>query len=137
MNTENAIQQMRKGVLELCALAIIANHDEIYPADIQKALAAVGIDVVEGTLYPLLLRLKNAGNLSHQYVENQSAGPPRKYYKITEQGQIFLNELRQSWNDFTDTVDKIVNPEPQIETQIETEIEPSKIVKKKKNSDNQ
>ena len=137
MNTENAIQQMRKGVLELCALAIIANHDEIYPADIQKALAAVGIDVVEGTLYPLLLRLKNAGNLSHQYVENQSAGPPRKYYKITAQGQIFLNELRQSWNDFTDTVDKIVNPEAEIETQIETEIEPSKIVKKKKNSDNQ
>ena len=128
---------MRKGVLELCALAIIANHDEIYPADIQKALAAVGIDVVEGTLYPLLLRLKNAGNLSHQYVENQSAGPPRKYYKITAQGQIFLNELRQSWNDFTDTVDKIVNPEAEIETQIETEIEPSKIVKKKKNSDNQ
>jgi PadR family transcriptional regulator, regulatory protein PadR len=110
MNTENAIQQMRKGVLELCALAIIANHDEIYPADIQKALAAAGIDVVEGTLYPLLLRLKNAGHLTHKYVENQSAGPPRKYYKITEQGQAFLNELRQSWNEFTDTVDTLVNP---------------------------
>ena len=127
MNTENAIQQMRKGVLELCALAIIANHDEIYPADIQKALAAAGIDVVEGTLYPLLLRLKNAGHLTHKYVENQSAGPPRKYYKITEQGQLFLNELRQSWNDFTTTVDKIVNPETNSEPQRRSAIK--KIIK--------
>ncbi len=108
MNTENAIQQMRRGVLELCALAVIASHEEIYPADIKKELEVAGLDVVEGTLYPLLLRLKNAGHLTHKYIENQSAGPPRKYYKITSEGQTFLSELRSSWVDFTDSVDKIV-----------------------------
>jgi PadR family transcriptional regulator, regulatory protein PadR len=96
MNTDNAIQQMRKGVLELCTLATIDAHDEIYPGDIREAL---------------LLRLKNAGHLTHKYVENQSAGPPRKYYKITEQGKSFLAELRHEWNEFIGSVDKVVNPE--------------------------
>jgi PadR family transcriptional regulator, regulatory protein PadR len=112
MNTDNAIQQMRKGVLELCTLATIDAHDEIYPGDIREALKSVGMEIAEGTLYPLLLRLKNAGHLTHKYVENQSAGPPRKYYKITEQGQSFLAELRHEWNEFIGSVDKVVNPEP-------------------------
>lgn len=110
MNTDNAIQQMRKGVLELCTLATIAAHDEIYPGDIRETLKTGGMDIAEGTLYPLLLRLKNAGHLTHKYVENQSAGPPRKYYKITEQGQAYLAELRHEWNEFVMSVNKVVNP---------------------------
>jgi PadR family transcriptional regulator, regulatory protein PadR len=110
MNTENAIQQMRKGTLELCTLAIIANHEDVYPADIREGLKTAGMEVVEGTLYPLLTRLKNAGHLDYTWKENQTAGPPRKYYKITEQGSTFLTELRTSWNEFTGSVDKIVNP---------------------------
>ena len=112
MNTENAIQQMRKGVLELCTLSIIANYEEVYPANIREGLKIAGIEVVEGTLYPLLTRLKNAGHLDYTWKENQTAGPPRKYYKITEQGSLFLNELRNSWNDFIGSVDIIVNPKP-------------------------
>jgi PadR family transcriptional regulator, regulatory protein PadR len=110
MNTDNAIQQMRKGALEMCTLAIIANHEEVYPADIGKDLRTAGIEVVEGTLYPLLMRLKNAGHLSYSWQESQTAGPPRKYYKITEQGQTFLAELRGSWSEFTNSVDLLVNP---------------------------
>lgn len=112
MNTDNAIQQMRKGVLELCTLATIDAHDEIYPGDIREALKTGGMDIAEGTLYPLLLRLKNAGHLTHKYIENQSAGPPRKYYKITEQGKNYLANLRHEWNDFVASVNKVVNPLP-------------------------
>jgi PadR family transcriptional regulator, regulatory protein PadR len=116
MNTDNAIQQMRKGVLELCTLATIDAHDEIYPGDIREALKIGGMEIAEGTLYPLLLRLKNAELLTHKYVENQSAGPPRKYYKITEKGKIYLGELRREWNEFVGSVDKVVNPAPIILT---------------------
>ena len=131
MNTDNAIQQMRKGVLELCTLATIATHDEIYPGDIRLMLKDAGMEIAEGTLYPLLLRLKTAGHLTHKYIENQSAGPPRKYYKITEQGGLFLEELRREWNDFTDSVDKVVNPINAESVNIEN-IEPPTIAKKKK-----
>ena len=70
------------------------------------------MDVVEGTLYPLLLRLKSAGHLSYEWRETQSAGPPRKYYKITPEGLQFLNELKQSWQEFTDSVNKIIGQAP-------------------------
>jgi PadR family transcriptional regulator, regulatory protein PadR len=109
MKTENAIQQMRKGVLELCALSVISAHEEVYPADIKKALEDAGMDIVEGTLYPLLTRLKNAAYLDYTWRESQTAGPPRKYYKITPQGSFFLSELRTSWNDFTTSVGALVN----------------------------
>ena len=109
MNTENTKQQMRKGALELCVLSIIAAHDEVYPADIKKRLEDVGMEVVEGTLYPMLTRLKNSGHLAYTWKESES-GPPRKYYKMTEVGLSFYNELRDAWNEFTESVDKIVNP---------------------------
>jgi PadR family transcriptional regulator, regulatory protein PadR len=111
MNTENAILQMKKGVLELCVLSIVAAHDEVYPADIRQQLKdKADMDVVEGTLYPLLTRLKNAGHLTYTWQESQTAGPPRKYYKITEQGSAFVGELRREWNEFVNSVGKIVNP---------------------------
>jgi PadR family transcriptional regulator PadR len=130
MNTENAILQMKKGVLEMCVLSIIGAHDEVYPADIRQQLKdKADMEVVEGTLYPLLTRLKNAGHLTYTWQESQTAGPPRKYYKITEQGNTFLGELRREWNEFIGSVDKIVNPPDLISTTV-PEVEETK--KKKK-----
>ena len=106
MNTENAKQQMRKGVLELCVLSIIAAHDEIYPATIRELLSEVGIEVVEGTLYPMLTRLKNSGHLGYSWQESD-AGPPRKYYKITDAGRSFRSELLEAWREFVGSVDKL------------------------------
>lgn len=112
MNTENAKQQMRKGVLELCVLSIIAAHDEIYPATIRKQLDDAGMEVVEGTLYPMLTRLKNSGHLTYSWLES-NAGPPRKYYKITDAGRSFLAELQQAWREFVGSVDKLFLDTPQ------------------------
>ncbi len=87
---------MRKGVLELCILSIIS-EEEIYPSDIIKKLEDSDLIVVQGTLYPLLTRLKNAGLLSYNWKESTS-GPPRKYYNITETGHDFLEGLMATWN---------------------------------------
>ena len=88
MKLENAQAQMRKGVLELCILSIIAER-ESYPSDIIDKLKAVELIVVEGTLYPLLTRLKDAGLLDYRWEESRS-GPPRKYYYLTTSGTDFL-----------------------------------------------
>ena len=85
---ENTKAQMRKGVLELCILSIIA-EEEAYPSDIIQKLKASELIVVEGTLYPLLTRLKNAGLLTYVWRESNS-GPPRKYFQLTEEGKEFL-----------------------------------------------
>jgi PadR family transcriptional regulator PadR len=95
-NLEKAEKQMRRGVLELCILSVIAEQ-EIYTSDILKRLEDTDLLVVEGTLYPLLTRLKNAGMLQYTWRES-TQGPPRKYYSITEQGKLFLNGLLQTWN---------------------------------------
>lgn len=95
MDIENAKAQMRKGVLELCILAII-EEDEVYPSDIIARLKANDLIVVEGTLYPLLTRLKNDGLLDYSWRES-NAGPPRKYFKITDIGRQFLEALTSSW----------------------------------------
>ncbi|MBL7813987.1 MAG: PadR family transcriptional regulator [Saprospiraceae bacterium] len=97
---------MRKGVLELCVLSIIATHDEIYPATIREQLDSVGIEVVEGTLYPMLMRLKNMGYLTYTW-QDSNAGAARKYYKITDTGRSVLDELQQSWREFVSSVDKL------------------------------
>jgi PadR family transcriptional regulator PadR len=101
-NLENTQSQMRKGVLELCILSIIAQQ-EVYPSDIISKMKESKLIVVEGTLYPLLTRLKNAGLLSYRWVESK-AGPPRKYYSITPLGQEFLNELKKTWDELSDAV---------------------------------
>ena len=105
MNIENTQAQMRKGILEYCILLIIAQQDAYVP-DIISKLKASKMIVVEGTIYPLLTRLKNTGLLSYRWEESQQ-GPPRKYYSITEQGRGFLKELENSWNELTSAVNSI------------------------------
>lgn len=95
MKLENTKAQMRKGVLELCILSIISEQ-ESYPSDIIKKLKESELIVVEGTLYPLLTRLKNAGILNYNWQESTS-GPPRKYFQLTELGTEFLQELKETW----------------------------------------
>jgi PadR family transcriptional regulator PadR len=98
---------MRKGVLEFCILSIIS-EGEVYPSDIIGKLKDSRLMVVEGTLYPLLTRLKNAGLLSYTWVES-SSGPPRKYYKLTPIGVEFLKELSATWNELVEAVNKTAN----------------------------
>jgi len=105
MNVENAKAQMRKGVLEYCILLILANNDA-YASDIIKRLKEAKMIVVEGTLYPLLTRLKNAGLLSYRW-EESTQGPPRKYYALTDEGRQFLSELDGSWNELVNAVELI------------------------------
>lgn len=102
MNIENAKQQMRKGILEYCVLSIIA-EEEAYPSDIIEKLKQVKLIIVEGTLYPLLTRLKNEGILSYRWEESPS-GPPRKYYKLTAVGKSALKELHKAWEELEQTV---------------------------------
>lgn len=105
MNSDNAKAQMRKGVLEYCILLILSKNDA-YASDIINILKQSEMIVVEGTLYPLLTRQKNAGLLSYRW-EESTQGPPRKYYTITEQGQQFLKDLDQSWEDLIQAVQSI------------------------------
>lgn len=105
MNIENTQAQMRKGILEYCILLIIAQRDS-YVLDIINKLKASRILVVEGTIYPLMTRLKNTGLLSYRW-EESTQGPPRKYYSITAQGQIFLKELEKSWAELTSAINTL------------------------------
>lgn len=98
---------MRKGVLELCILSIISEKDA-YASDILDKLKASQLIVVEGTLYPLLTRLKNDGLTTYRWEESKS-GPPRKYYQITEIGQKVLKELNKGWNELVTSVNNITN----------------------------
>ncbi|MFO8001804.1 MAG: PadR family transcriptional regulator [Marinilabilia sp.] len=102
MKIENAKAQMRKGVLEYCILSILSRGDA-YASDIISDMKEARIIVVEGTLYPLLTRLKNAGLLTYRW-EESTQGPPRKYYELTDRGREFLQELDQSWKELVDSV---------------------------------
>lgn len=105
MKLENTKAQMRKGVLELCILAII-KQKESYPSDIIEKLKAEKLIIVEGTLYPLLTRLKNTGILNYRWEESKS-GPPRKYYSLTPLGNEFLKELDKTWQELVNAVNQI------------------------------
>lgn len=106
INSDNAKAQMRKGVLELCILSILS-QGEAYPTEIIEKLKENKLVVVEGTLYPLLTRLKNTGLLSYRW-EESSSGPPRKYYFITQIGQTYLNDLQQSWIELVNAVNTTI-----------------------------
>lgn len=106
MNIENAQVQMRKGILEFCILHIIS-RGEIYASDMLDELTSARIMVVEGTLYPLLTRLKNAGLLDYKWVESTS-GPPRKYYILTDLGRTSLDALNATWQELAESVNAIV-----------------------------
>lgn len=98
---------MRKGILEFCILHIIS-RGEVYASDMLEELTAARIMVVEGTLYPLLTRLKNAGFLDYKWVES-SSGPPRKYYVLTREGEIFLEGMQTTWNELSRSVSSIID----------------------------
>ena len=105
MNVENSKAQMRKGILEYCILLILSREDA-YATDIINLLKDSKLIVVEGTLYPLLTRQKNAGLLSYRW-EESTQGPPRKYYTITELGSKYMKELDKSWTELVDSIDSI------------------------------
>jgi PadR family transcriptional regulator PadR len=107
MNIENTKAQMRKGVLEYCILSILSGDDK-YASEILETLKDAKMLVVEGTIYPLLTRLKNAGLLSYRW-EESSSGPPRKYYGLTETGKVFLKELNTTWDELRTAVNVVTN----------------------------
>ena len=105
MNIENTQSQMRKGILEFCILSII-RRGEAYPSDIVEEMRAANLHILEGTLYPLLTRLKNAEMLTYRWVESNS-GPPRKYFSLTEKGEAFYKELQQTWQELANGVNAL------------------------------
>lgn len=102
MDLENSKAQMRKGILEYCILSIIS-RGEVYASTILDELKKARLIVVEGTLYPLLTRLKNDGLLEYQWKES-TMGPPRKYYVLTKDGQVFLKALDATWDELVQSV---------------------------------
>lgn len=109
MNIENTQSQMRRGILEFCILSVI-RRGEAYPSDIVEEMKESKLQVLEGTLYPLLTRLKNAGMLTYRWVESNS-GPPRKYFSLTDQGEAFYKQLEGTWNELANAVNKLKNKE--------------------------
>ena len=108
MAAENVKAQMRKGILEYCILCVLSEGDA-YASDVINRLKEARMIVVEGTLYPLLTRQKNAGLLAYRW-EESTQGPPRKYYSITEEGRRFLHELDASWQELVESVNLLRNP---------------------------
>jgi PadR family transcriptional regulator PadR len=111
MNLENTQVQMRKGILEYCILHIIS-RGEVYASDMLEELTNARMIVVEGTLYPLLTRLKNSGLVEYKWVESKS-GPPRKYYKLTDVGNSFLAGLTETWNELVRSAESITKKRSQ------------------------
>jgi PadR family transcriptional regulator, regulatory protein PadR len=105
MDLENTKAQMRKGILEYCILSVLSRNS-CYASDIIRELKEARVIVVEGTLYPLLTRQKNAGLLSYRWEESQQ-GPPRKYYELTDDGRKHLADLDNSWQELVESVNVI------------------------------
>jgi len=106
-NADNIRSQMRKGFLEYCILSILSKKDA-YPSSIISELKDVNMIVVEGTLYPLLIREKNQGLLTYRWEESPQ-GPPRKYYSITDKGRETLAEMDSAWKELVETISQIRN----------------------------
>jgi PadR family transcriptional regulator PadR len=119
MNIENTQVQMRKGILEFCILHIIS-RGEVYASDMLEELTSARIMVVEGTLYPLLTRLRKAGLVEYQWKESTS-GPPRKYYTLTDQGQDFLDALNTTWEELISSTQRIIAVQPKAAEDGETQ----------------
>ena len=106
MDIQNTQSQMRKGVLEFCILSII-QQGEVYPSDIVEKMKQANLHILEGTLYPLLTRLKNAGLLNYRWVESVT-GPPRKYFVMTEEGKAASATLLNTWNEMAGSVQALI-----------------------------
>ena len=109
MDIQNTQSQMRKGVLEFCILSII-KQGEVYPSDIVEKMKAANMNILEGTLYPLLTRLKNSELLTYRWVES-SGGPPRKYFIMTEKGFRCYDELEKTWKEMSNAVHALTSTE--------------------------
>ena len=120
MNVENTQIQMRKGILEYCILEIVS-RGEVYASDMLEELTSAKIMVVEGTLYPLLTRLRKSGLVEYKWVESNS-GPPRKYYKLTGEGTSFLDNLSITWNDLVKSTKRISSKQPKKSTTVKKSI---------------
>src|ERR1044072_3217215 len=116
MNIENTQSQMRKGILEFCILSII-RRGEAYPSDIVEEMKTAGLHILEGTLYPLLTRLKNAEMLTYRWVESNSA-PPRKYFSLTPKGEEFFKELETTWNELANAVNTLASKRESLATSV-------------------
>ncbi len=103
--TDNARSQMRKGVLEYCILSVL-DRKESYASSLIEELKGANMIVVEGTIYPLLIRLKNQGLLTYRWEESPQ-GPPRKYYGITEMGRAMLLQMDIEWNEMVKTIETL------------------------------
>ena len=121
MKIENTQIQMQKGILEYCILKIIS-RGEVYASDMLGELTSARIMVVEGTLYPLLTRLRKANLVGYKWVES-SAGPPRKYYTLTDDGKDFLKHLEVTWKELVNSTKKISTKRPQLNKDPEQEID--------------
>jgi PadR family transcriptional regulator PadR len=119
MNIENTQSQMRKGVLEFCILSII-QRGEAYPSDIIEEMKKAKLNILEGTLYPLLTRLKNADLLNYRWVES-SGGPPRKYFSLTEKGAAFYKDLENTWREMADGVERVIDSQETVDGEQLTE----------------
>ncbi|MBT0772669.1 PadR family transcriptional regulator [Kineosporia sp. J2-2] len=96
---------LRRGTLEFCVLALV-EHEDRYGPEIVQRLAAERLVISEGTLYPLLSRLRRSGWVNTTWQESAS-GPPRRYYSLAEAGRRALHDFRAEWNGFRDAVDRI------------------------------
>lgn len=105
INVDNTKAQMRKGILEYCILSILSREDSYAPKIIAELKEAEMI-VVEGTLYPILTRMKNSGILTYRWEESPQ-GPPRKYYSLTPEGREALSQLDSSWDELVGQIDTI------------------------------
>lgn len=105
--TENIRQQMRKGLIEFCILLTLKDEEE-YASTILEKLKNAGMPIVEGTLYPLLIRQKNQGLLTYRW-EESTQGPPRKYYAITEKGKMQLEDMCGVWKEIIESIDTLKN----------------------------
>ena len=103
---DNIKTQMRKGILEDCVLSIISRRGEAYTSDVIEVLRDADLLVVEGTVYPLLTRMKNNGLLTYRWEESRE-GPPRKYFRLTPEGAALLADLEQEWNAITASIQKV------------------------------
>ena len=121
MKIENTQIQMRKGILEYCILKIIS-RGEVYASDMLGELTSARIMVVEGTLYPLLTRLRKADLVGYKWVES-SSGPPRKYYTLTGEGKDFLKHLEGTWKELVNSAKRISAKRPQVIKEPEQKIE--------------
>ena len=112
MNIDNAKSQMRKGMLEYCVLLLLRRRPS-YASDIILRLKEASLLVVEGTLYPLLSRLKNDGLLQYEWQES-TQGPPRKYYALSKEGEKFLEGLDAAWTELSNTINYLKNVTPKL-----------------------